>query len=371
MKMNVRLVRASQFLIQFQLIGRHKPGKKHIIPDTLSRLASANISGHNAEYAKLDALFVYHTTLVRINLDLVKCILEGYTSDGWWSRVCKQVLDNEDLGVDKALLPFVLADTDASDSDLYFQPRLEPPDDTALKSDSISLSDQQSGIFELNTNKLIFYLDRSIDGCCLCISPSVAPKLLAIAHGERHPGFSHCYEIISRSWFIRRLTNLLRSFIHHCPQCLSLQTRRHAAYGLLQPIQLPSVPFFTLTLDFVLALPVSKEGYNALISVTYKFSKRVTLIKGKDTFTAKDWSHAFLAKLDFVDWGLSGDFITDRDPKFLSKFWTSLFEKLGVKLLYSTAYHPQTDGSSERTNQTVEIALRFFVHTLVDPSEWP
>lgn len=48
-----------------------------------------------------------------------------------------------------------------------------------------------------------------------------------------------------------------------------------------------------------------------------------------------------------------------------------MFEKLGVKLLYSTAYHSQTDGSSERTNQTVEIALRFFVHALEDPSLWP
>lgn len=116
---------------------------------------------------------------------------------------------------------------------------------------------------------------------------------------------------------------------------------------------------------------MSKEGYNALMSVTCKFSKRVTLIEGKDTFSAEDWAHALLTRLDLVDWGLPGELITDRDPKFLSKFWASLFEKLGVKLLYSTAYHQQTDGSSERSNQTVEIALRFFVHALMDPSKWP
>ena len=218
---------------------------------------------------------------------------------------------------------------------------------------------------------MIFHLDRSTGLCRLCIPSSVAPELLAIAHGKGHPGFSRCYKIISRSWFIRRLTKLLRSFIRHCLQCLSLQTRRHVPYGLLQPIQLPPVPFFTLTLDFVLALPVSKKGYNTLILVTCNFSKRVTLIEGKNTFTVEDWAHAFLARLDLVDWGLPGELINDRDPKFLSKFWTSLFEKLGVKLLYSTAYHPQRDCSSERTNQTVEIALRFFVHALVDSSKWP
>ena len=87
--MNVRLVRASQFLRQFYMIVRHKSGKELIIPDALSRLASTNSSGHDPEYAELDALFVYHTTLVQINSDLVKCILDGYTSDEWWSRVCK------------------------------------------------------------------------------------------------------------------------------------------------------------------------------------------------------------------------------------------------------------------------------------------
>ena len=61
----------------------------------------------------------------------------------------------------------------------------------------------------------------------------------------------------------------------------------------------------------------------------------------------------------------------DRDPKFLSKFWVELFARLGVKLLYSTAYHPRTNGSSECTNQTVEITLRFFVHAFENASLWP
>lgn len=109
MRINVRLVRAFQFFRQFHLIVRHKPGKEHIIPDALSRLPSANSSGYNLEYAKLNVLFVYHTTLVQINLDLVKRILDGYNADEWWSKVRKQVLNNQELGVDKALLPFVLA----------------------------------------------------------------------------------------------------------------------------------------------------------------------------------------------------------------------------------------------------------------------
>lgn len=63
--------------------------------------------------------------------------------------------------------------------------------------------------------------------------------------------------------------------------------------------------------------------------------------------------------------------ITDRDRKFLSELWKRLFKRLGVSLLYSTAYHSQTDGASERTNQTAEIALRFHISTIESPSEWP
>lgn len=87
-----------------------------------------------------------------------------------------------------------------------------------------------------------------------------------------------------------------------------------------------------------------------------------------DTWSTQQWANAFLKCLDLVDWGFLGELITNHNPKFLGAFWTALFTKLGVKLLYSTAYHPQTDGLSERTNQTVEITLRFFVHALEDPS---
>ena len=63
--------------------------------------------------------------------------------------------------------------------------------------------------------------------------------------------------------------------------------------------------------------------------------------------------------------------LSDRDRKFLGELWTQLFRLLGVGLLYSTAYHPQTDGQSERSNQTIEIALRYYLSSLDDPKEWP
>lgn len=167
---------------------------------------------------------------------------------------------------------------------------------------------------------LIFHLDRLNSVCHLYISPTTVSELFIIAHSKEHLGFSRYHEIISQSWFIWALTKLLRSFTCYCPQYLALQTRKYAVYSSLQPIQSLPIPFFTLALDFILAPPLGEKDYNALMSVTCNFSKRVTLIQRKNILTTKDWAHVFLTRLDLVNWDLSREVITDRDPKFLNKF---------------------------------------------------
>lgn len=186
-----------------------------------------------------------------------------------------------------------------------------------------------------------------------------------------HIGFDRTYQKILSSYCIKGLTRYLKTYLKHCPQCAVHQTRRHPIHGSLQPILSPPVPFHTLTIDFVLALPPSRTGLNNIMSVTCKYSKRITLVPGKNTYSAAQWADALLQRLDQGDWGLPKVIISDRDKKFLSELWTRLFTNLGVKLLYSTSYHSQTDGASERINQTVEIALRFHFSIMDDPKDWP
>ena len=181
------------------------------------------------------------------------------------------------------------------------------------------------------------------------------------------------FDLVQRSWFVRNLAKNLRAYIKHCPECQLLQTRRHKPWGSLQPINTIEIPGYAITLDFILGLPTSAhpEAFDCVMSVTDKFTKRITLIPGQATYSAGKWAIKLLDRLDIADWGYPKIIISDRDRKFLSDLWKSIFKRLGVSLLYSTAYHPQTDGASERTNQTVEIALRFHVHTMPNPSEWP
>ena len=99
-----------------------------------------------------------------------------------------------------------------------------------------------------------------------------------------------------------------------------LQTRRHHPYGSLNPIETLPVPYYTLTLDFVLYLPESQKGYNVILSVTDKFTKGITCIPGKSTWTAAEWADVFLERVEIINWGIPKAIISDRDRKFLSEF---------------------------------------------------
>lgn len=138
-----------------------------------------------------------------------------------------------------------------------------------------------------NKTKLLYHVNRTTDNLRLCILSAVASDILQIGYGEGHPSFSRYYKIVTRSWYIWSLIRILREFIWYCPQCLQLQTRRYCLYKSLQPIESLSVPFFTLMLDFVLALLLTKQGFNVIMSIICKFSKRVILIEDANIWSAE------------------------------------------------------------------------------------
>lgn len=165
---------------------------------------------------------------------------------------------------------------------------------------------------------------------------------------------------------MHNLSKYLYKYLRCCPECQVNQTPRHKPYGDMQPILTSSKPFQAITIDFILALPRSTSGNDCILSVTDKFSKAMAFIPGQTTWKATDWAQQLLDRLSLMNWGLPRVIIHDRDRKFVSELWRAIFKALKVDLLFSTAYHPQTDGSSERTNQTAEIALRYQLITLKD-----
>ena len=215
MRLNLRLVQASQFLQQFKLNVWHKSGKEHIIPDALSRLASANTRQPNPLHSELDALFTYNTTLVKMHLALVSRILAGYKEDPWWARLQSQIQANSDLKANAATLPFVVGSTPPTETDPYLARRPDGNENLPLSPMPTELILERLPVPD--KSKLFYHINGLTNVHRLCILPSLAPDILAIAHGEGHPGFSRCYKIITRFWFLRGLTKLFGAFIRHYP----------------------------------------------------------------------------------------------------------------------------------------------------------
>lgn len=124
-------------------------------------------------------------------------------------------------------------------------------------------------------------------------------------------------------------------------------------------------------LDFILALPTLDKDYNTILLLTDKYTKKISLLPEKATYSAVEWAQVLIDRLDLVDLGIPKAIILDRNPKFLSELWTAMHKALGMKFLYSTAYHLQTNDTSKQTNQTAEIVLQFYLHTIDGLENWP
>ena len=111
-------------------------------------------------------------------------------------------------------------------------------------------------------------------------------------------------------------------------------------------------PWQEIAMDFVGELPES-EGYNAILVITDRFTKMQYYIPALTTWTAKDVANAFICHIWRL-YGLPAHITSDRGPQFISAFWREIHRKLDVRLRLSTAYHPQTDGLSERAVQTLK-----------------
>lgn len=107
-------------------------------------------------------------------------------------------------------------------------------------------------------------------------------------------------ERISETLYFRHLAKHAKKYIKQCHICNTHQTKRHALYGQLVPIQPPSMPFHIIAIDFVEKLPLYK-GFDSLLSVMDKFTKRILLIPGKMIYTAEEWAVSMIDVLRLAD----------------------------------------------------------------------
>jgi len=181
-----------------------------------------------------------------------------------------------------------------------------------------------------------------------------------------HFGQEKTVEIVTRDFYWTRLTAWINDYVRSCDEWQNNMSPRHARYGLLQPLQIPFGAWSSISTDFITHLPES-QGHTQIMVVVDGFTKMAHFIGLNENATAKDVADTCVREIWQLH-GLPTEIISDMDAKFSGEFWESSCKSLGIKRKMSTAYHPQTDGQRERTNQTLEGYLRNFVN--YDQNEW-
>ncbi|WVZ14092.1 hypothetical protein V8G54_011658 [Vigna mungo] len=181
-----------------------------------------------------------------------------------------------------------------------------------------------------------------------------------------HAGVSKTLKRIIANFFWGSMAKDTKAFVSQCVTCQQTKYSTTRPEGLLHPLPIPSGVWEDISLDFVTGLPPS-NGYTVLLVVVDRFSKAVHLGALNSGFIAYKVAELFVSMV-CKHHGLPKSIVSDRDPVFISRFWSDLFKFSGTLLRMSSSYHPQTDGETEVMNRTIEQYLRAFVHQ--KPSLW-
>ena len=188
-------------------------------------------------------------------------------------------------------------------------------------------------------------------------------KVLQLRHdfpAAGHFGFNKTMELISRDYWWPQMWKFVKEFIRSCETCARAKIPRHRPYGLLQPLPISKGPWLSLSMDFITDLP-SSNLKDSILVVVDRLTKMAHFIPCNKTITGEETAKLFLENIYRIH-GLPNDIVSDRGSQFISNFWRGLFQILGVKINLSTAYHPQSDGQTERVNQILEQYLRCSVN---------
>jgi hypothetical protein len=175
-----------------------------------------------------------------------------------------------------------------------------------------------------------------------------------------HPGITNSYELAKQDTWWPNMKQDVEQYVKGCAICQANKVNNRPLKPAIFPITLEhSLPFQTIAMDFITKLPKSGK-YDMILTITdHDCTKAAIFIPCQETIMAEGVATLYLRHV-YPRFGIPKKIISDRDTRFTSKFAKGLNEALGIQSNMSTAYHPQTDGQSERTNQGLEIFIQCY-----------
>ena len=182
--------------------------------------------------------------------------------------------------------------------------------------------------------------------------------LYTLVHDELgHFGADKSYLALRDAYYWPNMRkDLEQTYISGCDACQRNKSPTTKPAGPLHPLPIPDKRFDSVAIDFIGPLP-EDAGYNGIVTMTDRLGAADVRIEPVQMdMTAEEFACIFFDKW-YCENGLPLEIISDRDRLFMSQFWAALHNLTGVKVKMSSAYHPETDAASERTNKTVNQLL--------------
>ena len=335
-QLNRRQVRWAQLLANYDFVVKYRPGAQNGKADALSRRsdhASTQLDPLRSSSLLRSDQFIFASSHFARSFafatvsdpDIEKSIKDAYPKDKSLSEIIS----------------------------LLKQPQtsLDPSSLARLKHYSLT----ESGLLLFDN---LIYVPNSLD---------VKLSILQTYHdspSSGHFGHARTFELITRSYYWPKLRSFVERYVNSCETCNRNKPVRHAPFGELQSLPVPSQPWESISMDFIVKLPrsldpISHASFDSIFVVVDRLTKMAYFIPCNEDMDAPEIAQLFLQNI-FTQHGLPKSIISDRGSVFTSRFVRSLCQLAGIQQKMSTAFHPQTDGQTERINQVLEQYLRIY-----------
>jgi hypothetical protein len=182
-----------------------------------------------------------------------------------------------------------------------------------------------------------------------------------------YPGYQKTIVIVKKQYYWPGMKNEAVGFIAICLECQKVKVEHRYPTSLLHPLTILEWKWEVVTMDFIIKFPRTAKQHDYIMVVVENLTKDSHFIPVKSTHKEANIVEIYMqenAKLH----GVPKTIVSDRDSKFTSNFWKGLFKGFGTNLNFSTPYHLEIDGQTERVNRVIEDMLRMYV--MDQPSKW-
>ncbi|GJT57106.1 putative nucleotidyltransferase, ribonuclease H, partial [Tanacetum coccineum] len=298
---------------------QYHPGKANVVADALSRKNSGIMA-----YLKIQPEIVKDLELMEVEL-----VVRG--SEGYMASL--KIEPNLILRIKEA---------QKEDGELYSVVQ------------NIKKGNQEE--FRVDEHGVIWYGNR----LCVPDDSSLREAVLTEAHSSPfsiHPGSTKMYRDLKQKFWWNGMKHDVARFVAKCLTCQQVKIEHQRVSGLLQPLDIPTWKWDQISMDFVTGLPRTFKKNDAIWVVVDRLTKSANFLPIQQGYSVSKLAEIFQQEIIRLH-GTPTSIVSDRDPRFTSRFWKGLQNAWGTRLKFSTVFHPQTDRQTEHTIQTLEDMLR-------------